>query len=133
MPEPRIELDQRERALFDLVLRVDRDRGLGQSYRVAGGWVRDKLLGRATDDVDIALDRMTGRAGTVGKHQAGSGGEDHQPGDERPAATAGAAGRRSARHIVRRMWGRRRRMLRRIPGAVRRGPGGFGRGRFRHG
>lgn len=62
MDAPSIELDDRERALFDLLLAVDRDLGLGQTYRVAGGWVRDKLLGRATDDVDVALDRLTGRA-----------------------------------------------------------------------
>lgn len=28
--------------------------------RVAGGWVRDKLLGRASDDIDIALDNQSG-------------------------------------------------------------------------
>ncbi|CAM9156614.1 unnamed protein product [Choristocarpus tenellus] len=30
--------------------------------RVAGGWVRDKLLGRKSDDIDIALDNLTGEA-----------------------------------------------------------------------
>ncbi|KAG7391406.1 CCA tRNA nucleotidyltransferase, mitochondrial [Phytophthora pseudosyringae] len=34
----------------------------GAVLRVAGGWVRDKLLGRDSDDVDVVLDRMTGRA-----------------------------------------------------------------------
>ena len=29
--------------------------------RVAGGWVRDKLLGRDSHDIDIALDNVTGR------------------------------------------------------------------------
>ncbi|KAI8917895.1 hypothetical protein DFJ77DRAFT_509402 [Powellomyces hirtus] len=28
--------------------------------RVAGGWVRDKLLGKANDDIDIAIDTMKG-------------------------------------------------------------------------
>jgi len=28
--------------------------------RVAGGWVRDKLLGIESDDIDIALDNMSG-------------------------------------------------------------------------
>ena len=27
---------------------------------MAGGWVRDKLLGKDSDDIDIALDDMTG-------------------------------------------------------------------------
>ena len=29
--------------------------------RVAGGWVRDKMLGRESNDIDIALDDMTGQ------------------------------------------------------------------------
>lgn len=28
--------------------------------RVAGGWVRDKLIGKDSDDIDIALDDMLG-------------------------------------------------------------------------
>ena len=28
--------------------------------RVAGGWVRDKLLGRPSDDIDITMDGVTG-------------------------------------------------------------------------
>jgi tRNA nucleotidyltransferase (CCA-adding enzyme) len=28
--------------------------------RVAGGWVRDKLMGKESDDIDIALDDMHG-------------------------------------------------------------------------
>ncbi len=30
------------------------------TLRVAGGWVRDKILGLANDDIDIAIDSMTG-------------------------------------------------------------------------
>ncbi|KAG8807805.1 CCA tRNA nucleotidyltransferase, mitochondrial [Serendipita sp. 401] len=30
--------------------------------RIAGGWVRDKLLGMDSDDIDIAINRMTGEA-----------------------------------------------------------------------
>ena len=29
--------------------------------RVAGGWVRDKLIGLESDDIDIALDDMMGQ------------------------------------------------------------------------
>lgn len=31
------------------------------TLRVAGGWVRDKLMGRESDDIDIALDTMLGK------------------------------------------------------------------------
>ena len=30
--------------------------------RVAGGWAKDKLLGRDSDDIDITLDDMTGHS-----------------------------------------------------------------------
>jgi tRNA nucleotidyltransferase (CCA-adding enzyme) len=29
--------------------------------RVAGGWVRDKYLGKESSDIDIALDKMMGK------------------------------------------------------------------------
>lgn len=35
---------------------------LGQTIRIAGGWVRDKLLGITTNDVDCSIDTMTGAA-----------------------------------------------------------------------
>jgi len=31
------------------------------TLRVAGGWVRDKLLGKESHDIDIALDDMMGK------------------------------------------------------------------------
>lgn len=60
-------LTEREAALFETLLSVVRDGELGVTLRVAGGWVRDKVLagaGAAQDeevDVDIALDSMLGR------------------------------------------------------------------------
>jgi len=64
VPDPTgpIELTTEERDLFTLILAADRWAGLGQTYRVAGGWVRDKLLGGGTVDIDFALDRTTGVA-----------------------------------------------------------------------
>jgi tRNA nucleotidyltransferase/poly(A) polymerase len=50
-----------EDALFALLREVVDGMGLGTTVRVAGGWVRDKILFGATkDDVDICLDNMTG-------------------------------------------------------------------------
>lgn len=37
-------------------------RNLGTTVRIAGGWVRDKLLGKPSDDVDVALDNCSGIA-----------------------------------------------------------------------
>lgn len=34
---------------------------LGATLRCAGGWVRDKLMGRQSLDIDIALDNMLGK------------------------------------------------------------------------
>lgn len=46
--------------------------GLGTTLRCAGGWVRDKLMGRQSLDIDIALDNMLGRefAERVNEHLA---------------------------------------------------------------
>ncbi|GMF54122.1 unnamed protein product [Phytophthora fragariaefolia] len=60
---PAVRLTQAEEQLFALLLAVAaQPAGGGVALRVAGGWVRDKLLGRESDDVDVVLDRMTGRA-----------------------------------------------------------------------
>uniref|UniRef100_A0A7N2M9M0 Poly A polymerase head domain-containing protein n=1 Tax=Quercus lobata TaxID=97700 RepID=A0A7N2M9M0_QUELO len=57
----RIELTQIERRIFDRLLATLRHFGLTNHHlRVAGGWVRDKLLGKECYDIDIALDNMLG-------------------------------------------------------------------------
>ncbi|KAG8464801.1 hypothetical protein KFE25_010169 [Diacronema lutheri] len=57
-----LSLTREEEALFDLLCDVVARNGLATVPRVAGGWVRDKLLGKASADIDIALDDMTGVA-----------------------------------------------------------------------
>ncbi|KAM4102996.1 hypothetical protein ACJW30_06G045500 [Castanea mollissima] len=57
----RIELTQIERNIFDRLLATLCHFGLTSRHlRVAGGWVRDKLLGKECYDIDIALDNMLG-------------------------------------------------------------------------
>lgn len=56
-----MELTEEEERIFARLLDVVRHFGLGTQLRVAGGWVRDKLLGKGSADIDIALDNMTGQ------------------------------------------------------------------------
>ncbi|XP_022718252.1 CCA tRNA nucleotidyltransferase, mitochondrial-like isoform X3 [Durio zibethinus] len=55
-----IELTQTEKKIFDRLLNTLRHFNLQTQLRVAGGWVRDKLLGKECYDIDIALDNMLG-------------------------------------------------------------------------
>jgi hypothetical protein len=54
-------LKPEEKELFDTLLAAVAHAGTGTVLRCAGGWVRDKLLGRESDDIDIALDNMLGK------------------------------------------------------------------------
>jgi len=56
-----IKLLPEEAELFKMLRRMVAEEKLNTTVRVAGGWVRDKLLGRVgKNDIDIALDNMTG-------------------------------------------------------------------------
>ncbi|KAM7515278.1 hypothetical protein LguiA_004861 [Lonicera macranthoides] len=57
----KIDLTDKERQIFERLLQVLRHFNLQTQLRVAGGWVRDKLLGKECYDIDIALDNMLGR------------------------------------------------------------------------
>lgn len=58
---PQFQLTAEEQKIFQTLLAANQMFRLGTTFRVAGGWVRDKLLGKQSDDLDIALDNMTGR------------------------------------------------------------------------
>jgi hypothetical protein len=55
-----IRLTKGEVELFDFLVYVGRLYTPDTTLRVAGGWVRDKLLGQDSDDIDIVLDNVTG-------------------------------------------------------------------------
>lgn len=56
-----LKLSQTERQIFTLLLDLISHKKLDLTVRVAGGWVRDKMLGRNSTDIDIALDKMMGQ------------------------------------------------------------------------
>ena len=57
---PTIVLSAKEEALFTKVLHAVSALHPHCTVRVAGGWVRDKLLGLQSDDIDFALDTVSG-------------------------------------------------------------------------
>ncbi|CEL95753.1 unnamed protein product [Vitrella brassicaformis CCMP3155] len=59
-----LRLTETEESLFELLLNAVEDKGLDTTLRVAGGWVRDKLLhlgNTASHDIDISVEGMLGR------------------------------------------------------------------------
>ncbi|KAK4373332.1 hypothetical protein RND71_008716 [Anisodus tanguticus] len=60
MVKDHIDLTLNEEELFELLHKVVEHFDLGTVVRVSGGWVRDKLLGIPSNDIDIALDNMHG-------------------------------------------------------------------------
>jgi hypothetical protein len=58
------DLTANETKLFSILLDFKQNSDepiIKTELRVAGGWVRDKLLGRPCDDIDIALSNVTGK------------------------------------------------------------------------
>jgi tRNA nucleotidyltransferase/poly(A) polymerase len=57
-----IELNSDEEKLFDMFRDFVKEKRLTTTVRVAGGWVRDKIMNTIVkDDIDIAVDNMTGK------------------------------------------------------------------------
>ena len=54
-------LNDAEKELLGTLLEAAQQGGKGTVLRCAGGWVRDKLLGRESLDIDVALDNMMGK------------------------------------------------------------------------
>lgn len=52
---PAINLTQQEQQIFNLIRSAKQAKGIQTEFRVAGGWVRDKLLGVDSDDIDISV------------------------------------------------------------------------------
>lgn len=53
--------NERETKLFKILTSTLEHSNLDTTLRCAGGWVRDKLLGLESDDIDIAIDNMLGK------------------------------------------------------------------------
>lgn len=56
-----ISLTDKEQQIFDILLDAIKHFNLGSTIRVAGGWVRDKVMGKQSKDIDIAVDNMSGK------------------------------------------------------------------------
>ena len=55
-----VQLKKTEQDLFDILRATAKQAGLKTTLRCAGGWVRDKLLGKDSVDIDVALDDLLG-------------------------------------------------------------------------
>lgn len=59
--ESPIVITDHERKVFDIITMVAQSLPNDPHPRVAGGWVRDKLMDQNSDDIDISLEGMTGQ------------------------------------------------------------------------
>lgn len=55
-----------EKTIFRYILNYCSTLTIEVTPRVAGGWVRDKIMGKETYDIDIALDKISGHSFVVG-------------------------------------------------------------------
>ena len=57
-----IQLSGSETELCETLMKLVESNKLQTQMRIAGGWVRDKLLNLESQDIDIALDNMSGES-----------------------------------------------------------------------
>jgi len=50
-----------EKKICGTLLKANEVFRLGTTFRIVGGWVRDRLLGKESDDLDVALSNITGK------------------------------------------------------------------------
>ena len=55
-----ITLTEQEKNICDFIINALKENGKTTTVRICGGWVRDKLMGKESNDIDIALDDMYG-------------------------------------------------------------------------
>jgi len=55
-----IQLTKQEQNIFNLLMQVVKEKSPSTILRVAGGWTRDKLLGKESHDIDISVNNMSG-------------------------------------------------------------------------
>jgi tRNA nucleotidyltransferase/poly(A) polymerase len=55
-----INLTEQEIDIFNLLLEVAESDECKSTIRVAGGWVRDKIMGNDSNDIDVTVDNMSG-------------------------------------------------------------------------
>ncbi len=60
LPNVKIELDATESKIFNVLREASKEMPGQPVVRVAGGWIRDKLLGRNSKDIDVTVSNMTG-------------------------------------------------------------------------
>ena len=65
-------LTEDEQELFEILREVRNQHAPNVELRVAGGWVRDRIMNKQSDDIDIMVDKMSGAdfAKLIAKHLA---------------------------------------------------------------
>ena len=75
-----ISLNGTEDKIFSLLKEVIEKEAPDTILRVAGGWIRDKLMGKSSNDIDIAINNMTGEefANLVNNYMKNKGMQTHE-------------------------------------------------------